>query len=61
MLRMSVYYDLSSSQMKQFVCRAQDLDSVNATFSRSNLFVLLTGKCYFYVTKHSYIMLMLFV
>jgi hypothetical protein len=44
--------------MEQFVCRAQDLDSVNATFRRSNLFVLLTGKCYFCneaVLHHAYV------
>jgi hypothetical protein len=61
MLRMSVYDDLSYSQMEQFVCRAQDLDPVNTTYRRSNLFVLLTAKCYFYVTHQFYIMLMLFV
>jgi hypothetical protein len=47
--------------MEQFVCRAQHLDFVNATFRWRNLFVLLKGKCYFHVTKQSYIMLMLFV
>jgi hypothetical protein len=61
MLRMYVYYDLTSSQMDRFVCSAQDLDSVNVTFGRSYLIVLLKGKCYLYVTKQYYIMPMLFI
>jgi hypothetical protein len=47
--------------MDRFVCSAQDLDSVNFPFRQSNLIALLKAKCYFYVTKQYYIMLMLFI